>query len=420
MRKKEGQSFMSIKVFERNPDGTAWEGRLAYDWTEVRKSNLIIDINQSEIPSIEEAYRLYGVCSTLNINQTRFSGLNELENVYRFLYGYTLDQLVETIGEIPYSLPPEFAYAQQEWTSQMVATMDWDLFSLSYYAFLCSSNDFKSKAWVVLDFILNTLKANPDVLVSLLSKNGRSCDAVTCSEFWATISKGLALRIRKYLHEETCYTAFHSMIAVRPFLDDEEYKFFESECFPFLDNIAKARINEIYNKSYTIQELINLNTELLFFYNEYFEYFPEAIETKKYVTRATFTFLHKIGETVAAQEQIIGADAIYDAALKYAQTDDEKDLVLCKKRVISNLVSAIKNEQEILHKKKEQKAKLKDKLEWCVAVIFLISLITTVVSGILVLFKVWKPTTTIVLITSFLILSLSIYCQMLITEKLKW
>lgn len=151
---------MSIPVFIRNPDGTAWEGRIAYKWSSVRKSKLCVNLEENSITSLEDAYALYGVCSTLHISQTQSINFGKVAPVYNFLYGHTLEKLMEVKEEETYSMPGKYIYEPQEWTSQMVTGMDWDLFCLAYYTFLCSKNDFESKAWGVLGFILNTLKSS--------------------------------------------------------------------------------------------------------------------------------------------------------------------------------------------------------------------------------------------------------------------
>lgn len=400
---------MSIPVFIRNPDGTAWEGRIAYKWSSVRESKLSVNLGENSVSSVEDAYALYGVCSALHISQS--SNFGKLDPVYNFIYGHTLEKLMEVQEEETYSLPGKYMYEPQEWTTQMVSSMNWDSFCLAYYTFLCSKNDFESKAWGVLGFILNTLKNSPIVLSSLLEKAGRPSDELSCSDFWETVCDGLQSRTLDYLHEKTCYTAFHAMTTVRPLFSSKRYKTLESECLEFLDEIAKARIDEACKKTYTVRELLNLNIDLLFFYKDYFALSSATKKLEQYVTNAVFTLLHTKGDKIAAAGEMLGADAVFETALKYAQTEAEKDLVLSKRNKIATAVSVakaeqekVKREQEKKREKERRKDKATDNIAKILAIVFLVSVVTTVLFGILTLLGVFEAFSKVAFIVSLCIM----------------
>lgn len=333
---------MSVRVFSRSPDGTAWEGHIAYVWSSVREIKLRLNFGKSTMPTIEEIYQLYGVCPALHIAPAQQSVVGRLDPVYRFLYGYSLNELMEVKEEESYSFPGTYLHEPQEWTSQMVMDMDWDLFCLAYYTFLCSNTNFEYKVWDVLGFILKTLKSTPGILPLLLSNCGRAADAISCSDFWETICDGLQTKSLDWLSEETCYNAFHSMITVRPLFSIEKYKLFESKCIKLLDEIAKARIDEACQKTYTVDELLSFNIELLFFYKDYFAQSSASKETERYVMNAAFTMLHTKGDKVVVGANALLADAVYKAALKYAQTESDMNLIAAKRKKISASVAAAK------------------------------------------------------------------------------
>lgn len=402
---------VSIPVFVRNPDGTAWEGRIAYDWSSVRESKLSLYFGETPMPSIEDIYVLYGVCPLLRISQNQLSNMGNLNIVYSFLYGHSLEKMMETQEKETYSMPGKYIYEPQEWTSEMVASMNWDLFCLAYYTFLCSKNDFESKAWEVLGFILNTLKNSPNILPSLLSKAGRPSDTASCSDFWKTVCDGLQSRTLDYLHENTCYTAFHTMTAVRSLFSIERYKDLEDECLEFLDEIAKERIDEACRKTYTVRELINLNIDLLFFYKDYFASSTTTSKTRQYVTNAVFTLLHTKGDKIASAGEMLGADAVYETALKYAQTDADRNLISNKRNKIAASVSVAKAEQEKVQReqeKKREKERRKDNatdiIVRILAIVFLISVATTVLFGLLTLLGVFGTFSKTVLIVSLCVM----------------
>ena len=304
-----------------------------------------------------------------------------------------------------YSTPGKYIYEPHDWTTQMVASMNWDSFCLAYYTFLCSKNDFESKAWEVLDFILNTLKSYPDILPSLLSKAGRPSDTISCSDFWDTICEGLQLRTLDYLHEKTCYTAFYTMTRIRPLFSSEKYKALESKCLEFLDEIARARIDEACQRTYTVRELLNLNIDLLFFYKDYFELSSATSNTNQYVTNAVFTLLHTKGDKIVEFGDVLGADAVYAEALKYAQTDEDVKLILTKRDKIDALVSNAKAEQEKKRKKEHRKDKAIETIAKSLVIVFLISVVTAVLFGLLTLFGIFEPFSKISLIISLCIMA---------------
>lgn len=402
---------MSIPVFIRNPDGTAWEGRIAYKWSSVRKSKLELGFNETAAPTIDDAYQLFGVCSTLHISSSQHSLIGQLDKVYRFLYGHTLKELMEVQEEGSYSAPGTYFYEPQEWTTQTVRNMDWGEFCFAYYTFLCSDNNFESKAWGVLGFILNTLRNSPYFLKEILSKHGKDADEVACFDFWETVCTSLQTKSLAWLSEATCYTAFHAMISVRPLFSVEKYKQFERKCFEVFDEIARRRIDEACQKAYTVYELSSFNIELLFFYKDYFAQSASSKETERYVMNAAFTLLHTKGDKVAAGENALAADTIYEAALKYAQTEDDKKLIASKRNKISAAVAVAREAQQKAqqeYEKKWEKKKRKDKAKGLAAkvlvIIFLISVVTTVLFGALTLFAALMPFSKIAFVVSLCIM----------------
>ncbi len=381
---------MSVPVFIRKPDGTAWEGQIAYKWSSLRKSKLMLDFGEDIMPPIEDIYQLYGVCPALYISPTQFSNVGKLDPVYRFLYGYSIEELMEIKEKESYSMPGTYINEPQEWTVLKVMSMDWDAFCLAYYTFLCSNNDFKSNAWEALSAILKTLKSNLDILSSLLSNCGRGSGPISCSDFWETIFDGLQLKILDWLHEKTCYTAFHSMVTVRSLFSAEKYKLLENECCGFFDQIARERIDDACKKTYTVRALIDFNIELLFFYKDYFESLCSSEKTKQYVMNTTFTLLYSRGDKVVAGENMLGADAVYEAALKFAQTDSDRELISNKRNKIASAVSVARADQERKQEKERRKDRARDILGKALDIVFLISVATTVLFGLLTLLGISK------------------------------
>lgn len=396
---------MSIPVFHREDDGTAWEGYISYNWSKFRENKLVLNFSESSMSFVDSIYKIYGVCPALDIATYKSLNTVNFDHIYRFLYGYTINELMEVQEEETYSCPGSYLFEPIEWKSQMVASMDWELFCLAYYAFLCSNSDFDSDAWKVLGFILNTLKNEPDVLSSLLSNCGRVCDSVACTDFWETICAGLQIRIRSYLCEETCYTAFRALSQVSSIFCGEMYKFFMKECGEFFDKIAITRIDDACEKTYTYEELIDFNIEELFFYEKYFKSPIASEAAKQYVMHRAFTFLHTTSDKVVSKRKFLEADAIYEISLKYTQTEEERALVRTKREKISYAVSRSKITTKRLERIKERIYDVLDNLINILAVVFFVSIVTAVISGILTVLGIFKTITKTVLIVSVCIMA---------------
>ncbi len=386
---------MSIPVLIRNPDGTTWEGHVAYKWSVLRKCRLELNFNEDQASLVVAVHELYGVCPALQIAPSMAGGLDP---VYKFLYGYSFEELMEVEKSGSYGMPDTYVHEPQIWTSQMVMSMDWDLFCLAYYTFLCSNNDFESEAWKVLNFILKTLKDTPSILPSLLSNCGRETGSNACTDFWDTVCHGLQTKIRGWLREESCHTAYYAMSAVRTLFSPEAYQAFEKSCCEFFDRVARARIDEVYEKDYSLEELHSFHIESLFFYEDYFALPSSPAETRQYVLNRAFTFLHSIADKVAAREKMVDADMLYEAALQFAQTGSDRELIASKRNRIAPAVSIEKAaeerarlEREKQWQKKKRKDAAKDKLAIILIAAFLISTPISVLSGLLFFIGAFLP-----------------------------
>ena len=198
------------------------------------------------------------------------------------------------------------------------------------------------------------------------------------------------MKILDWLHEKTCYTAFYSMVTVRSLFSAEKYKLLENECCEFLDRIARERIDDACKKTYTVRALIDFNIELLFFYKDYFESLCSSEKTKQYVMNTTFTLLYSRGDKVVAGENMLGADAVYEAALKFAQTDSDRELISNKRNKIASAVSVARADQERKQEKERRKDRARDILGKALDIVFLISVATTVLFGLLTLLGISK------------------------------
>lgn len=385
---------MSIPVFLRNPDGTAWEGRIAYNFVALRESNYELKTCDITNKSTDEIYDLYGSCPALQITNTA-----TLKNAYKFTYGYSLEELIETTPPTSNYSIGSWKYTPIEWTIQTVKSMDWDAFCYAYYAFLCSATDFESKFWKVLDFILNTLRNNTDILTSLLLKYGRDNSTQSCNEFWDTIYRGIETKVLNWMTESWCYKAYCALTVLRRlFSSEEKYLILDKQCCDLFDRLAIKRIDDACSNTYTVKELTSFNIETYFFYNDYFT-LSENEKTKRYVMNSVFAFLHTKGDKIVNSSDYLGADLVYESALKFAQSDSDKNLIEFKR-------SKIKNEVAKINKKKEN-AKRKDKatdvFAKVMAYALIISLLVMVIFGLLFILGIFKPFSKLMLTISFII-----------------
>ena len=343
-------------MFIRNPDGTGWEGHISYKWSSVRENNLRLNPKDKIVPPINIIYQLYGVCPALEVSE-QLTNMYSLEPVYRFLYGYSIEELMEEKKENT-GYYDNYVCEPKEWTQQMVMAMNWKMFCRSYYSFLCSNNGFNSNAWRVLEYIFTTLKKTPAILTSLLAINGIDSDLDSCSEFWETVYDGLQAKILNWLSEDTCYTAFCSMRSVECIFSKERYAQLENECCALFDELAKKRIDEAHNKEYSIRELLIFDIESIFFYKEYFEIIADNKNTRHYVTASAFKLLHTLADKVVASGNVISGDEIYEKTLKFAQSDSDRELIQNKRSEIAQSVEVAKKAQEEERREYEKKREI--------------------------------------------------------------
>lgn len=359
---------VSIPVFKRRPDGTGWSGRIAYNWTGLRKHWLCFDFDENEIPSIDALYQQFGVCSALIISPNKTFIARSIDPLYVFLYGHSISELLEPANseDLRWSAPiNNWVNEPQEWTPTMVKDMDWDLFCLAYYVFLFSNSDFYTGVWSSLGAILSILQSDSNLLSSLLLKNKRNTDL---TEFWEAIYDGLQEKVILNLKESSCYTAFHSLNPLKSLFPADKYKSLEKRCCEFIDVIARNRIDAACKEKYTAKELVDFNIEILFFYDEYFK-LDAAQATKQYVYNAMFSLLNTKGDIFLENNHIISADDIYAAALKYSQTPSQRELIASKRSKIASAVNSAREVEareqainQLKYEKEQEKRKRKEKL----------------------------------------------------------
>lgn len=390
---------MSFAVFLRNSDGSAWEGRMYYDWKSLRMSNYEIKLFDTSEKDIDKIYASYGTCSALKIKHKDFLTTENIDDVYRFLYGYSFKEFMQTVKSESAFYDETWKYSPKEWKTENVETMDWDMFCLSYYVFLSSANDFDSQMWKVLEFILKELKNNPTFLSSLLLASDRSYDKDSCNDFWEAIYIGLEAQAMGLLHETSCYKSFQVLSVIIDLYSENKYQNLKNNCCILYDEIAKKRIDEACSKTYTIDELLDFNIELLFFYEEYFKLNYNR-DTQKYVFNQVFTLLHTKADKVVISGKNLAGDKIYENALKFAQTDEDRYIISIKRDDISKEVSKMK--------KKQNNARLKDKasdiIGQVLAYAFVISLLAFVIFGVLTLLGVFKTVSKVIFIVSLCVL----------------
>ena len=402
---------MGAQMFVRGSDGTGIEGHIMFNLRSMRESKLKLEFTDNVLPSYDDIYALYGVCPALRISENEISGAGSINTVYNFLYGHTVGELMrlqEKKGM--FDLSENYIYEPKEWTTEMVESMNWELFCLAYYAFLSSKSNFESKAWKILKFVLAVLKESPNILHLLLSRAGRQSDTSACLNFWETISDGLQARTLDCLSEKTCYNAFQAMIEVEPFILEENYKNLKTECMELFDSLARKRIDEACRQTYTVREIVNLNIETLFFYNEYFAEFSSMSTTEQYVKETFFEFLSNMGDEVAGTCEMLDADAIYVKALQYAHNDEEIDSITSRREKISHLVAAEEEEQRKIQlemeRKQEKEAKkdnLMEKLVPVLGVSYLVGVVADLLFGILTFLNIFNPASKIIFIVSLCI-----------------
>ena len=89
---------------------------------------------------------------------------------------------------------------------------------------------------------------------------------------------------------------------------------------------------------------------------------------------------------------MLGADAVYEAALKFAQTDSDRELISNKRNKIASAVSVARADQERKQEKERRKDRARDILGKALEIVFLISVATAVLFGLLTFLGIFTNT----------------------------
>lgn len=374
----------------RNSDGTGFEGHISYNWSSFRKNSLELKLYNTDRVSFSDIYLRFGTCDALEIRNSDAISFQDAGRVYRFLYGYTLEELMVKKDNDSNRPVPQWLIEPKTWIPQMVLKMDWEDFCFSFYAFLSSDTDFSSLLWETLGSIIFYLKNNPSSLQHLLMKSGKEYSEWAQGAFWDAIDKAIMIKERCLFKKDVCFTTYNTLKRAKPLLSEENYLKLERECYSFLETIARERIDDACGKKYTVQEIMDFDIERFFFYNELFSIPLAFEELKEYVRARVFSFFLGIGERVADAGDVLNAEAIYLRALEVSNTKDEKNMVLDKRRAIA---VALNTERELQkkrilevqaeNKKKEQKEKVSDFITNASVILFISSIVFSVLFGLL-------------------------------------
>ena len=134
-------------------------------------------------------------------------------------------------------------------------------------------------------------------------------------------------------------------------------------------------------------------------------------ERREYIINKAFVMLVNKGDSVAQHNDVLGADAVYAAALKYADSEEAYSIVADKRARISGVCLMAKTEQEtacsearIRWEKEKRKRRHKEKIQNIAAkalvAVFLVGVISTILFGTLFFIGVFLPVSKIVFAVS--------------------
>ncbi len=337
------------------------------------------DYEARRFPLWQEAYDQYG--QGLCFGEKRKYEFENLDALYVFLYGQPIDAFFESTAD--FFNPNHKRVEPQTWTPESVTSMDWDLFCFSFVHYLCAKNNTFHGTWEALRSVLTILREDPELLARKLQEAGG--DAHAPERFWNTVEQALSERLRESLNEENCYRAICLLEGIKPFFSEETYQKLEAECCAFFDRSARNRIDAAVQNTYTAQQAKEFDIENLFFYEQFFSLPSANRETKRYVYAKAYGLLSFLADKIAEAEHFAAADAVYESALKYAATGEETARVTEKRGRISALVQREKAKQKKQNEKESKKRKRSDAAVAFLGILFFVSIIATVVFGILAL-----------------------------------
>ncbi len=262
-------------------------GRYAVNGIGYREESFRINLSSSfNYSMITDAYKKYMLNLSLSIFspvETKADAQCGFDTIYEFLYGMKIGDLVNPVPIVnPGILSPEekfknyimggqgFTFREPiTWDADRVKEMNWDSFVYSFYACLCSDNTYSDRAWQVMLRIVSIIKNQGE---SIWNSNsfGQVQGSQSLSDFKETVSRALYIKAKEFFKEEACYSAYKALLQVKDSINDDYYTKAEYECVSLLTEIAKNRTMEVLLKTSSEDNILNIDPEDYFFFEDYF------------------------------------------------------------------------------------------------------------------------------------------------------
>lgn len=302
--------------------------------------NHFFSISVEDNVSIEEKYNKF--VETLDskilfLNNEGKKYIKDIEEIERFLYGATVEELctpierntdIESLTD-PFdrmlARTPKFI-SEKTWDREDVVNMDCQMFIASFYVFVFSDTTFEGAMWGYLQQILLFLSNCNDLVLST-KFYGETSTVKEIRDFWNVICELLYSKIANWCNEENCWNAFTGITKCKPVFEiwnKPKYDMIEKEFCSMADTIALDRIKDNINTPPNFE----LDVNNWFFYDEYFELDDVNKDIKTQIRLLICNRYISGGMYYKNRGCYDVSERWYEEALKYANEEQKEHIYL--------------------------------------------------------------------------------------------
>ncbi len=357
-------------------------GRIMLGAEGFRKIRVDLNYSEDQPSAIEQYNESIYECENplLVVSEKYLRYFSDIDGVSEYFLGMTYENLctpTDCVGHY-YSYPDV-----TEWDEQKIENLNWDMFLVTFYLFVFSTNNFSfSYYWKGLKQIFKAIQEDEKLFERLTLDRTENLEQHK-EGFWYYIQREIYYNILKKCTDKSCWLAFCGIKEIKETfteIDRDLYLDFEKKFCDIMDKIALDRMIENQKGPFKlIFESLDINN--IFFYDEYFTLSSVSKEVKEKIkAMACERYIWAADLLIEKHQDYIAADELYAKALLYAP--DNKIRLINEKRY--QIVTKTLN-QRGREKREKTAGEIKENFKTVFAVILLISLALCVIFALLTL-----------------------------------
>lgn len=264
----------------------------------------------------------------------------DIDKIYKFLYGYTEEELENLIATKPSHATLEIKQHDN------ITSTDFEMIISAFIIFVNSKCSFKSEYWIALKKLLTLVNIQDISFWEQVAADKNASADILSTWFNNFVFLELSKQLEVFLNEESCYTCYIILCEIRDVLIPFQYDIIEEKCCELFDQIALNRIDANTDGSLKYEELETFSIDVFFFYTEYFKLNHSNPKTRLYVYERAFEIYLSLAQTLIEKNKYYLANRFLCEAEKCATNPLLHKKVIAIKETISPQIKEIEREKE--------------------------------------------------------------------------